>query len=83
MECRMNCGACCIAPSINSPIPGMPEGKKAGQRCIQLDDNNLCLLFGLAERPALCEQFKAEAEVCGNDRQQALILITQLEELTK
>ncbi len=61
----------------------MPEGKKAGQRCVQLDDNNLCLLFGLAERPALCEQFKAEPEVCGNDRQQALILIKQLEDLTK
>lgn len=26
-ECRPGCGACCIAPSISSPIPGMPEGK--------------------------------------------------------
>ncbi|MBV6674737.1 YkgJ family cysteine cluster protein, partial [Klebsiella pneumoniae] len=24
MECRTDCGACCIAPSISSPIPGMP-----------------------------------------------------------
>ncbi|HED3481006.1 TPA: YkgJ family cysteine cluster protein, partial [Klebsiella pneumoniae] len=23
MECRTDCGACCIAPSISSPIPGM------------------------------------------------------------
>ncbi|MCL7865666.1 YkgJ family cysteine cluster protein, partial [Klebsiella pneumoniae] len=21
MECRTDCGACCIAPSISSPIP--------------------------------------------------------------
>ncbi|MFS9540720.1 YkgJ family cysteine cluster protein, partial [Klebsiella pneumoniae] len=26
MECRTDCGACCIAPSISSPIPGMPQG---------------------------------------------------------
>ena len=32
MECRSSCGACCIAPSINSPIPGMPHGKPAGVR---------------------------------------------------
>lgn len=25
MDCRSGCGACCIAPSISSPIPGMPE----------------------------------------------------------
>jgi hypothetical protein len=25
--CRPGCGACCIAPSITSPIPGMPDGK--------------------------------------------------------
>ncbi|ENR9132482.1 TPA: YkgJ family cysteine cluster protein, partial [Shigella flexneri] len=24
MECRPGCGACCTAPSISSPIPGMP-----------------------------------------------------------
>ena len=30
MPCRDGCGACCIAPSITSPIPGMPHGKPAG-----------------------------------------------------
>ncbi|MGU7695722.1 YkgJ family cysteine cluster protein, partial [Escherichia coli] len=29
MECRPDCGACCTAPSISSPIPGMPDGKPA------------------------------------------------------
>ncbi|HBO0679766.1 TPA: YkgJ family cysteine cluster protein, partial [Pseudomonas aeruginosa] len=23
MQCRAGCGACCIAPSISSPLPGM------------------------------------------------------------
>jgi Fe-S-cluster containining protein len=27
MDCRVGCGACCIAPSISSPLPGMPRGK--------------------------------------------------------
>jgi hypothetical protein len=27
MDCRPQCGACCVAPSISSPIPGMPHGK--------------------------------------------------------
>ncbi|HCL3974602.1 TPA: YkgJ family cysteine cluster protein, partial [Pseudomonas aeruginosa] len=26
MQCRAGCGACCIAPSISSPLPGMPAG---------------------------------------------------------
>ena len=30
MNCRPHCGACCIALSISSPIPGMPAGKPAG-----------------------------------------------------
>jgi hypothetical protein len=34
IACRPGCAACCIAPSISSPIPGMPHGKPAGVRCI-------------------------------------------------
>jgi hypothetical protein len=34
MECRSGCGACCVAPSINAPLPGMPQGKPAGVRCV-------------------------------------------------
>jgi Fe-S-cluster containining protein len=52
MDCRDHCGACCIAPSITSPIPGMPHGKPAGIPCVQLDDNYRCRLFGKAERSA-------------------------------
>jgi hypothetical protein len=45
----------------------MPDGKAAGQRCIQLDDNNLCLLFGLPERPKVGAEFGADYWVCGSN----------------
>ncbi len=79
MQCRLGCGACCISPSITSPIPGMPNGKAAGQRCIQLDDGNLCKLFGQPDRPKVCRDFSAEEWVCGSDNQQALLILSDLE----
>lgn len=82
MQCRLGCGACCIAPSISSAIPGMPEGKPAGVRCLQLDDNNLCKLFGQASRPKVCSDFGAELWVCGETNQQALEIISLLEQQT-
>ncbi|ARN72989.1 YkgJ family cysteine cluster protein [Oceanicoccus sagamiensis] len=82
-ECRQHCGACCIAPSINGPIPGMPAGKPAGVRCVNLDDSYRCTLFGRPERPLLCAQFMAEASVCGDSRDQALALIGSLEQATE
>ncbi|ASG66707.1 YkgJ family cysteine cluster protein [Idiomarina piscisalsi] len=82
MQCRVGCGACCVAPSISSPIPGMPNGKPAGVRCVQLDENNLCRLFGKPERPAVCEAFTADYDICKDTRDEALILLTSLEEAT-
>jgi uncharacterized protein len=82
VDCRLGCGACCIAPSISSPIPGMPGGKAAGERCVQLDEHNLCLLFGDPRRPAVCGDFKADEEVCGTDNQTALDKLTLLEDST-
>ncbi len=83
MECRLGCGACCIAPSISSPIPGMETGKPAGMRCIQLDSNNLCKLFGKPDRPKVCHDFKACPSVCGASNQQAMINIQELEWLSQ
>lgn len=80
--CRAGCGACCIAPTISSPIPGMPEGKPAGMRCVQLDENNLCRLFGDPSRPAVCERFHFDQSVCGDSREQALATLGWLEEAT-
>jgi uncharacterized protein len=82
MECRAGCGACCIAPSISSPIPGMPMGKPAGVRCVQLSADNLCLLFGSAQRPAVCRQFAADPEVCGSSDAEAIQLLGWLEQAT-
>ncbi|WP_084186063.1 MULTISPECIES: YkgJ family cysteine cluster protein [Vibrio] len=82
MDCRLGCGACCIAPSISSAIPGMPDGKPAGVRCVQLNEDNLCKLFGKAERPKVCHQFKPCIELCGTSNQQALANIIELESLT-
>ncbi|RUO56559.1 YkgJ family cysteine cluster protein [Pseudidiomarina homiensis] len=82
MDCRVGCGACCIAPSISSPIPGMPAGKPAGIRCIHLTENNLCGIFHHPDRPKVCADFTAERSVCGSTRKDALILLTQLEQET-
>ena len=82
MDCRFGCGACCIAPSISTPIPGMPEGKAAGDRCIQLDEDNLCKLFGHSNRPKVCSEFKAEPITCGETNKEALLNISLLEKAT-
>ena len=82
MNCRPACGACCIAPSISSPIPGMPLGKPAGVRCIQLDGHEGCRLFGRPERPAVCGGLKPQAEMCGDSREHALLWLRRLETLT-
>lgn len=83
MDCRAGCGACCIAPSISSPIPGMPNGKPAGVRCAQLDEANRCRLFGRPERPAVCASLRPEPAMCGDDRDHAMRWLTRLEAATR
>ena len=82
MECRAGCGACCIAPSISSPIPGMPGGKPAGVRCVQLDADNRCRIYGLPERPSICSRLTARVEMCGATGQEAHTYLAQLERAT-
>lgn len=82
MECRTGCGACCIAPSISSPIPGMPHGKPAGVRCVQLTEDNRCRLFGSPERPAVCSRLRPAAEMCGRTAEEALTYLGTLEAAT-
>lgn len=82
MECRVGCGACCVAISISSAIPGMPEGKPAGVPCVQLSADGRCRLFGLPERPAICSAFQAEPELCGANRAEAMERIRELERQT-
>jgi Fe-S-cluster containining protein len=83
MDCRIGCGACCIAPSISSPIPGMPRGKPAGVRCVQLTEDNRCKLFGSPARPRVCNELRPSEEMCGRSREDALLYLNSLEKSTK
>lgn len=83
MNCRKGCAACCVAISISSPIPGMPYGKPAGVRCVQLDENNLCSLFAMPERPAVCRGLEPSVEMCGASDDEAYTYLNRLEELTR
>ena len=97
VNCRAGCGACCIAPSISSPIPGrfedrstgMPHGKPAGVRCVQLDRDNRCLIFSDPRRPAVCSSLRASVEMCGESENpiathaHAMIFLSTLERLTR
>lgn len=83
MQCRPGCAACCIAPSISSPIPGMPDGKPAGVRCIQLDAQGLCQIFGHLSRPAVCLSLNASVEMCGDSSAAAIRWLDALESATR
>lgn len=82
LECRSGCGACCIAPSISSPIPGMPHGKPAGVRCVQLMADLRCAIFDRPERPAVCGGLRPSAEMCGTRTAQAMHWLARLEAAT-
>lgn len=83
MACRSHCGACCIAPSISSAIPGMPFGKPAGVRCIHLLEDFRCGIFNDPGRPLVCGSLKARREMCGESREFALRYLAELEVLTR
>lgn len=83
MDCRPGCGACCIAPSISSPLPGLPQGKPAGLPCPQLTTDLRCAIFGRPERPTCCAGLQPSAEMCGESREYALAWLSNLERLTR
>ncbi|SNY63563.1 YkgJ family cysteine cluster protein [Enterobacter sp. CC120223-11] len=82
MDCRPDCGACCTAPSISSPIPGMPHGKPANTPCIQLDERQRCKIFGSPLRPKVCAGLKPSREMCATNREEAMTFLIHLEALT-
>ncbi len=82
MHCRAGCGACCIAPSISSSIPGMAQGKPAGLACVQLQPDFRCALFGSPERPRVCASLRATLAMCGTSREDALGRLAALEVAT-
>lgn len=60
----------------------MPNGKAAGERCVNLSSEQLCTIFGHADRPAVCAGFAADVEVCGSTREEAIRLLGWLERAT-
>jgi Fe-S-cluster containining protein len=82
MNCRPACAACCIAPSISSPLPGLPQGKPAGVPCPHLDGELRCSLFGRPERPTVCGSLQPSAPMCGDNREQAMRWLGHLETAT-
>ena len=82
MDCRIGCGACCTALSISSPIPGMPNGKPAGVRCMQLSTDNRCFIYDKPERPSVCLGLRPLEEMCGQTSIEALAYLEFLEQCT-
>ncbi|MCX6327794.1 MAG: YkgJ family cysteine cluster protein [Bacteroidia bacterium] len=78
MECRPGCGACCIALSISTPIPGMADGKPAGVKCIHLLEDYKCNIYNDTGKPKVCTDFKAETEFCGVSREEAIKILYSL-----
>jgi len=78
MNCRENCGACCVALSISSPLPGMAAGKPAGERCIHLKDDLRCAIYNTAGKPKVCSDFNAEPEFCGSTQTEAMKILSSL-----
>jgi len=79
VDCRIGCGACCIALSVSSPIPGMPNGKLAGLRCVQLSPDNCCLIYDKPEKPVVCSNLRPLEEMCGRTSREALAYLEFLE----
>lgn len=63
-------------------MPGLPNGKPAGVRCLHLTAENRCALFGLPERPAVCVRLRPSAQMCGSNADEALRYLDELERAT-
>jgi len=60
----------------------MPLGKPAGVPCVQLDESLRCRIFGMAERPAVCQSLMPSLEMCGASRDHAIRWLARMELLT-
>ncbi len=60
----------------------MPQGKPAGVRCVQLDEQERCRLFGRPERPAVCASLLPSPAMCGQSQGEAMVWLRRLERHT-
>lgn len=82
IQCRAGCAACCTVISISSALPGMPNGKPAGVRCVNLDNSNNCIIHNSELYPSICRSFSADIEMCGTTNEHAYKYIEELEVYT-
>ncbi len=83
MNCRPNCGACCIIPSISTQTLLLPDGKLAMLPCMHLDSDMRCKIFFSNDRPKVCASLKPSKEMCGNNKEDAIAYLTWLEQETR
>lgn len=81
-SCRPGCGACCIAPSIASPMPNAPGGKPAGAPCVNLRADMSCSIHGGPGYPGFCAGLKPDPEMCGASREEAMERLSRMERET-
>jgi hypothetical protein len=61
----------------------MPDGKPAGTMCVNLDPESfLCRVWNTPAYPAVCRNLRAEPQMCGDSREEALAYLHELERLT-
>ena len=56
--------------------------KPAGVRCLHLTPDNACAIFGHPDRPAVCSSLQPSAEMCGDNREQAMRWLGHIEAQT-
>lgn len=61
----------------------MPNGKRAGERCVQLLPDMRCAIFGKPERPAFCAGLRPAEDMCGADAAGAMARLAALEAATR
>lgn len=57
----------------------MPNGKPAFVRCVQLDEENRCRIFGRPERPSVCSTLQPQREMCGESNEEAFSILQTME----
>lgn len=61
----------------------MPDGKRAGERCVQLLPDMRCAIFGRPERPAFCASLRPTDDMCGANAADAMARLAALELATR
>lgn len=64
-------------------MPGMPNGKPAGVRCLHLTEDERCALFGHPDRPDFCQSLMPQPEMCGSCRSEAMRNLERMEQETR